>query len=265
LITKVIPKLFKSKARWFRAFVVKQFIWLKSKKNDVSSLNSVIIAPHPDDEVLGCGGIIAIKTREQLKVSVIFLTDGENSHKICCSLSSNLVGDKRRKHSIEALSILGVKARDIYRIGLRDGSIPTGSNEKEFQNAVEKLATKLNKIDVDEIYIPHPLDRMPDHEAASRIAEKAISRINKKCELFYYPVWMWTELQFVLLPKLMTYEVLSFNIQNVLQDKINAIEAYLKEQVEGCGCPYCGDLQKDGFINSYKKPYEIFFRQARLK
>ena len=163
-----------------------------------------------------------------------------------------------------AIRSLGVKAGDIYRLGLRDGSIPTASNEKEFQNAVEKLATTLNKIDVDEIYIPHPLDRMPDHEAASRIAEKAISRINKKCELFYYPVWMWTELQFGLLPKLMPYEVLSFNIQNVLQNKINAIEAYLKEQVEGCGCPYCGDLQKDGFVNSFKNPYEIFFRQASL-
>ena len=62
----------------------------------------------------------------------------------------------------------------------------------------------------------------------------------------------------------MPYEVLTFNIQNVLQYKVNAIEAYLKEQVEGCGIPYCGELRKDGWVNHFKHPYEIFFRQAKL-
>src|SRR5690606_38092378 len=40
----------------------------------------LVIAPHPDDETLGCGGVIALATCRNVRVHTVFVTDGGASH-----------------------------------------------------------------------------------------------------------------------------------------------------------------------------------------
>jgi N-acetylglucosamine malate deacetylase 1 len=70
--------------------------------------NVLIIAAHPDDEVLGCGGTIAKYTKEGLKVSVLFLTDGESSRNDIENVNSLIL--KRKNNAKAALKILGCQS-----------------------------------------------------------------------------------------------------------------------------------------------------------
>lgn len=68
--------------------------------------NSVlIIAAHPDDEVLGCGGSIAKFSKEGIKVTVAFLADGESSRGNSKNYDNLIL--KRRQNAKKALNILG--------------------------------------------------------------------------------------------------------------------------------------------------------------
>src|SRR5689334_3255841 len=60
-----------------------KFRWLLhigSKSMDVSQKPALIISPHQDDEVLGCGGVIGLKREQGIPVQVVFITDGAGSH-----------------------------------------------------------------------------------------------------------------------------------------------------------------------------------------
>ena len=68
--------------------------------------NSVlIIAAHPDDEVLGCGGSIAKFSKEGIKVTVAFLADGESSRGNSKNYDDLILN--RRQNAKKALNILG--------------------------------------------------------------------------------------------------------------------------------------------------------------
>ena len=54
----------------------------------------LIVAPHPDDEIIGCGGLIAHLVKENKAPHVVIMTGGEGSHHGCCDTSSgDIVAD----------------------------------------------------------------------------------------------------------------------------------------------------------------------------
>lgn len=73
----------------------------------INCKKALIIASHPDDEVLGCGGTIAKLVEEGGKVFIVFLADGVNSRKAEeIVLKNELI--ERRAAALKACSILGV-------------------------------------------------------------------------------------------------------------------------------------------------------------
>ena len=138
----------------------------------------VVCAPHPDDEILPCGGLLASAFDKGNEVLVIAITDGEASH-----------GDSFREvlrlsrpiETTEALQLLGVDAA-IVRLRMPDGK---GAEFEGFLSDI--LRCKLQQRDI--VLVPWRWDGHPDHEAAARAASQAASEVG--CVLFEMPIWGW--------------------------------------------------------------------------
>ena len=75
---------------------------------------TLIVAPHPDDEVLGCGGLITRLAMKGQPPYVIVMTGGGASHMGCCELPDDVVVENRRRLTLRALTILGVPEKNIF-------------------------------------------------------------------------------------------------------------------------------------------------------
>jgi LmbE family N-acetylglucosaminyl deacetylase len=138
---------------------------------------TVIISPHPDDETLGAGGLIAYQRRQGIPVVVVAVTDGEAAYD-----DSPGLGDLRREEQNRALAELGVDVCHTVRLELSDSAV-TGC-EAELTNLLLPLVAR------DTLLVaPWSLDPHPDHEACGRAAEVAAERCG--ATLVSYVFWTW--------------------------------------------------------------------------
>jgi LmbE family N-acetylglucosaminyl deacetylase len=124
---------------------------------DVASLVTVVLAPHYDDEVLGCGGLLARLASHGTRIHVVFLSDGSGG--------VEEVGDRgayaarRRAESEAATRALGVASSQ--HLGLRDGSL--ASSLGGLRAGIERALVEWRP---DLVLVPSPLEVTDDHRAA---------------------------------------------------------------------------------------------------
>lgn len=143
---------------------------------------AVVVAPHPDDEVLGVGGILALLAAAGVSVRVVAVSDGEASHPHSPTITPAQLASTRRAEQHLALTRLGVKEAPVHRCGLPDGHL---------QRYEADLAGTLTGL-LDEhtwCLTTWAHDGHPDHEAAGRSAAAAAGRTGAR--LLSFPVWTW--------------------------------------------------------------------------
>lgn len=167
----------------------------------------LVVAPHPDDEVLMAAGAIEAAIHRGARVAVAIVTNGDKG----CERD----GYRREAESIAALAQLGVPERDVYFLGYPDGHLAELSNTPltgvlrrdagggcvafEVPWAVRghggvelhrtlhdapapltaqalggDLAELLARLKPSDVYLPHPLDLHADHAAVYRFVRSAI-------------------------------------------------------------------------------------------
>jgi LmbE family N-acetylglucosaminyl deacetylase len=144
----------------------------------------VVIAAHPDDEVLGVGGTIAILAAAGARVRLVAVTDGEGSHP---RADPAIVARTRIAETAAALGLLcasgtGASGIEVVRLGFPD----TGLAERE-----EELAGALGEqcAGFGVCLAPWEADAHADHEATGRAAWRA-GRL-AGAQVLTYPIWMW--------------------------------------------------------------------------
>jgi LmbE family N-acetylglucosaminyl deacetylase len=142
-----------------------------------SVTSAVIVAAHPDDEVLGAGGLIAMLAASRARLRVVAVTDGERSHR--GRRSPAALGRCRTAETYAALRSLGAWTAEVVRLQLPDTGL--ASHEDELTAALRPLVAGF-----DLCLAPWDHDMHPDHESTGRAARRA-----GPSPLFYYPVWMW--------------------------------------------------------------------------
>ncbi|MFI7382585.1 PIG-L deacetylase family protein [Streptomyces sp. NPDC049813] len=142
----------------------------------------VVVAAHPDDEVLGFGGAMAVLAERGVRLTVVSLTDGEGSHPDSQVVTPASLARLRAEELRAALAELGASQAEIVRLGVPD----TGVADQEAQ--VAAALTPLFR-DAELVVAPWTGDVHGDHEAAGRAARAAAHRAGAACAL--YPVWMW--------------------------------------------------------------------------
>ena len=215
---------------------------------------TLVVAPHPDDEVLGAGGLIASIRAAGGRVTALFLTRGETAHRSCCGLAPEAVAAERTKLAIEADAMLGVGPGDILWADLPCQRIPT-VGEARFTAAVEGVSLVLRNLQPRTVVYPHKLDCWPDHVAAAHICERAIAVALPDCRQVRYLVWAWYSLAVSGLRELVVEEARSVSFAALADRKRQAISHYLNA-IAPCGESYCGRLPR-GFMSPFLAEDEL--------
>jgi LmbE family N-acetylglucosaminyl deacetylase len=149
---------------------------------------ALVLSPHPDDESLGCGGLIAEASARQREIHITWLTDGSRSHPNSKAWPTPRLRALREQEGRDAAAALGVPASRLTFLRLPDGSAPhQGPSFAAAATSITELA-KLHKIRT--ILTTWQYDPHPDHVSANLLASAVCARIGA-C-LFAFPIWGWT-------------------------------------------------------------------------
>lgn len=141
----------------------------------------VVVAPHPDDEIAACGGLLQLAAAHGVPVLLVAVTDGEGSHPGSPDWPQDRLRAARPRETDEALACLGVPAA-VLRLGLPDG----GVTAREAALAA-RLTDALQAGDV--VATTWRYDGHPDHESTARACAGAARRAG--AALLETPVWGW--------------------------------------------------------------------------
>lgn len=142
----------------------------------------LVIAPHPDDETIGCGGALCLHSQRGDDVSAVFLTSGELGLK---QLTRDAAWQTREAEARSACAILGI-ARPCF-LRLPDWTLGDDTN-----GAATALAHVLLRERPELVYLPHPAEWHPDHKATFEILKGALAQQHSSVpqpQLRGYEVW----------------------------------------------------------------------------
>jgi LmbE family N-acetylglucosaminyl deacetylase len=133
----------------------------------------LVLAPHPDDEVFGCGGVLALAVAQQVRVQVLVLTDGAAG-------GDAAVREHECRAAAQALGYLdgGPEALGFWRLPDR-GLQPD-------ESLIARLQDELTRRRPDWVLAPSPLEIHPDHRATCLAAIEACRRVGTR--LGFYEV-----------------------------------------------------------------------------
>ena len=150
---------------------------------DLSELGSVlVVAAHPDDEVLGLGGTIARLAATGARLRLVAVTDGEASHPDSTSPIARDLVRVRTAETVAALAALGAHDTGVVRLRLPDTAV--ARHEVELTDRLAELARGF-----DTVVAPWSHDVHGDHEAAGRAARAAGAAAG--VQVLQFPVWTW--------------------------------------------------------------------------
>lgn len=207
----------------------------------------LIVAPHPDDEVLGCGGLIARLVTKGLTPHIIVMTGGEGSHQGCCDIDADTLKKSRRQLTRNAMAKLGVADQYIHELNYPDGGICFEHPE------TDALRNLIEQINPDTILVPHWGEGWSDHTVTSDIVTR---HANSKASVYEYCVWMWYYNVWRGLDWKNATKVKM--TRKEYTNKLAAVAAYV-EPLAPCGKPWSGVLPKP-FLDAHRGKFELYFK-----
>ena len=148
----------------------------------------LVLAPHPDDESLGCGGLIAALCTAGHPPHVLITTDGAGSHPNSRDWPPTRLAAERRREALEAVAQLGLPPGHLHHLDLPDTASPTTG--PAFDAAVDAVATLAKATHTQTLLATWAHDPHCDHEAAHLLAQATATRLG--LVHLAYPVWGWT-------------------------------------------------------------------------
>jgi LmbE family N-acetylglucosaminyl deacetylase len=214
----------------------------------------VVVAPHPDDESLACGGLIAEACRQGLRGKVVIVSDGARSHPNSKTYPPDRLRSLREEEATQAGAELGLRPDEMLFLGLPDRFVPYKGEEAE--RAIGSLVECVREIGARSLFVSWRHDPHCDHEASYRIAREAQRRVGG-VRMFEYVVWGHT-----LPPSTEIDPVRSgFRIhvdQEALEKKRRAIAAHRSQTTDLIDDDPAGFLLTQIDLAHFDLPYEFF-------
>lgn len=186
----------------------------------LDQVDIVVFAPHPDDEVIGTGGVIQHALAAGKRVRVVFSTSGDGYPRAAARLAGKAVeelepedfirlGETRRAEAVEADALLGLSKSDLVHLGFPDGAFtsvlgatgqtpiaapltgldasPTGAPYTR-SAALGVFSDVLSESGPSEIYVTAEADEHGDHSATYRVVRDAMQTTGSKARLLTFVV-----------------------------------------------------------------------------
>lgn len=165
----------------------------------------LVVAPHQDDEIIGCGGAMLLQKKAGRDVRVVFTQDGGNEH----------AEDGRTRE--DQIAIREAEARSVAAamgipepVFLRSVHL-TGEDEERL---IARLAREMEQVRPDSVFTPFLLDYNHDHQLTNYVVAEALARSAIRPQVYGYEVWGLTVPNVIL------------NIDEVQDDKRRLLSMY---------------------------------------
>ena len=214
----------------------------------------LVLAPHADDESLGCGGLIAQACAAGHEVHVAILTDGTLSHPGSPSYPPARLKALREAETREAVAALGLPPGRLLFLEYKDGSAPRRG--RPLRAAAERLADILRQRGVGHLFASWRHDPHPDHVAAHRIAAAACRTTG--AHHLSYAVWGWTLSRRVWLPRTLPTGF-RLDVTASLPVKRQAISCHRSQVTDLIGDDPNGFRVPDSLLDLCNRPFEAYF------
>lgn len=145
----------------------------------------MVLAPHPDDESLGCGALLAAAWGGP-GAHVVCLSDGAGSHPQSKRFPPACLARIRAHELDNAVVALGGAVHDITRLDYADGWVP-GEGAKA-KHIAERIAAQCETLGCQKLFSTSCLDAHADHKATASIAEQ-VSLLLPSIVVMQYPIW----------------------------------------------------------------------------
>jgi LmbE family N-acetylglucosaminyl deacetylase len=150
-------------------------VWTAPPKGSV-----LVLAPHPDDETLACGGAIALHAAQGDPVTVVIATDGAAGDPEA-HYSGSEYPALRQAESRSAAQILGVTSLQFW--GYPDGKLA------EAADLTDRLAEVIRDIQPALLYRPSTLEVHPDHSSLAAAVDRALESYRGRVAAYAYEIW----------------------------------------------------------------------------
>lgn len=143
----------------------------------------VVLAPHPDDESLGCATLLA-RAFADAGAHVVCMTDGSESHPGSREWPGPRLAGLRRNEMVRALQVLGGSEADLTWLGYRD----TALDRADPLAVATDLIAIVEAAEARHVFAPAAEDHHGDHKATARIAQEMRKR-RPDWSFYSYPIW----------------------------------------------------------------------------
>jgi LmbE family N-acetylglucosaminyl deacetylase len=172
----------------------------------------LILAAHPDDEVIGVGGTAAKYHEKRERIVAIIFSLGETSHPW---MKKEIIKKEREKEAQRAHKRIGIS--EAVFLGLTDGKIKKEIKKKKIDKILERL---IRKYKPDKIFTHSADDPHPDHRAVYNLTVKVVDRKKKKPDVYAYEIWNPLTLIYRNKPRLYV------DITKTYKDKLRAMDCF---------------------------------------
>jgi LmbE family N-acetylglucosaminyl deacetylase len=147
--------------------------------------STLVLAPHPDDETIGCGAAIMRKIDHGTEVRIVIVADGRLGGSSAARPAAR-IAQRRASESREACRRLGVSDEHVLSLGVPDLSI--GDQSDRIESAIRDFARSFGP---EEVISPFRIDNNPDHRSLGAIVDKLRRDEFAASHVLAYPVWLW--------------------------------------------------------------------------
>ncbi len=148
----------------------------------------LVIAAHPDDDVIGCGGLLSHVARGGGSVLAIYLTDGGRSHVGSRTFDSKAIVALREREAIDALTALGIRKAPMF-FRLPDSALGDLTTTARAET-IDLLARTIAEYGPDLVLAPWRRDPHSDHIAAYALTRESMRCAAYEGDFASYEVWL---------------------------------------------------------------------------
>ena len=149
----------------------------------------LVIAPHPDDETLGCGGLISMCMRQGENLHTVFVTDGGASHRNSVLWDRSRLAACRETEAAEALRRLGAGAAARSFLRLLDADMPVPGSAR-YAKAKTTLVAIFRDLKPRLVVLPWRRDPHRDHRDTWSLTMDCLRATDESPDLLEYAIWL---------------------------------------------------------------------------